>query len=41
LTLPKVSPQLKRMDRRIFCPEPMKADLEAKARRDANVRAVA
>jgi propionate CoA-transferase len=40
---PKVSPHLKRMDRRLFCPEPMnlKADLESKARRADSVRAVA
>ena len=38
----KVSPHLKRMDRRLFSPEPMniRAEIEAKARRE-NVRAVA
>ncbi len=41
--VPKVSPHLKRMDRRLFSPEPMniKAEVEAKARRGDNVRAVA
>ena len=40
---PKVSSQLKRMDRRLFCPEPMslKADIDAKANRADNVRAAA
>ena len=40
---PKVSSQLKRMDRRLFCPEPMrlKADIDAKANRGDNVRAAA
>jgi propionate CoA-transferase len=40
---PRVSAQLKRMDRRLFCPGPMNlhSDLEAKARRSETVRAVA
>ena len=39
---PKVSPHLKRMDRRLFSPEPMniRAEIESRARRE-NVRAVA
>ncbi len=39
---PRVSPQLKRMDRRIFCPEPMNmaADLDAKHRGGETLRAV-
>ena len=40
---PRVSAHLKRMDRRLFLPEPMnlRADLDAKPRRGATVRAVA
>jgi propionate CoA-transferase len=37
---PKVSPELQRMDRRLFCPEPMnlKADIEAKTGRQPDLR---
>ena len=40
---PRISPQLRRMDRRLFCPEPMnlRGDIDAKLRRGDNVRAVA
>jgi propionate CoA-transferase len=39
---PRVSSQLKRMDRRLFCPEPMnlEADFDAKQRMPDNLRAV-
>ena len=39
---PRVSPQLKRMDRRLFCPEPMNlaADFNAKQHTSGDLRAV-
>ncbi|MBZ0149217.1 MAG: acyl CoA:acetate/3-ketoacid CoA transferase, partial [Pseudorhodoplanes sp.] len=39
---PRVSPQLKRMDRRLFCPEPMnlEADFNVKQRTTGDLRAV-